>query len=272
MNRRDFITNISFATFLLADGTILEAKPTDILSKKTRLRFLVASDGHFGQPKTDFLKFYQTFVQQVNAQNKLQKFDLCVINGDIIHDQTDFLEQAKQQLDELDVPYHVTQGNHDHATPEYWERLWHVPQNYDVVLNDSVFLFGTTSNQEGKYLCPNNQWFSAKLEQYKRKKNVFIFVHITPVKWTDNGLDCQDFQALLRKYKNVRAVFNGHDHDQDNIKTQDGIPYLFSAHFGGSWGTNYRGFRVVELMKDNSILTYIMNPTEKINEKLIEKG
>ena len=44
------------------------------------------------------------------------------------------------------------------------------------------------------------------------------------------------------------------------------LPFIFDAHFGGDWGTPYRGFRVVELMKDNSLVTYIMNPSEKINE------
>ncbi|MNR19566.1 hypothetical protein D3C85_1363640 [compost metagenome] len=46
---------------------------------------------------------------------------------------------------------------------------------------------------------------------------------------------------------------------------QDNIPFLFDTHFGGNWGTSYKGFRVVELLKDNSMLTYLMNPTEKIN-------
>ncbi len=47
------------------------------------------------------------------------------------------------------------------------------------------------------------------------------------------------------------------------------IPFVFDAHFGGNWGTSYRGFRVVELMKDNSVLTFIMNPTEKIQKATI---
>jgi hypothetical protein len=45
----------------------------------------------------------------------------------------------------------------------------------------------------------------------------------------------------------------------------DEIPFMFDSHFGGSWGTTYRGFRVVELAKDNSFVTYIMNPKDKIN-------
>ena len=67
----------------------------------------------------------------------------------------------------------------------------------------------------------------------------------------------------------MRAVFNGHDHDQDDIKMKNNVPYIFDSHFGGNWGTDYRGFRIVELRKDNSLLTYILNPSEKLNEKIL---
>ena len=73
-------------------------------------------------------------------------------------------------------------------------------------------------------------------------------------------------RSICIKHKNVRAVFNGHDHNEDGIKMKNQLPFIFDAHFGGDWGTPYRGFRVVELMKDNSLVTYIMNPSEKINE------
>ena len=69
--------------------------------------------------------------------------------------------------------------------------------------------------------------------------------------------------------KNVKAVFNGHDHDEDAIKMFNNTPYIFDAHVGGNWGTEYRGFRIVELRKDNSLLTYVLNPTEKINEQTL---
>jgi hypothetical protein len=44
------------------------------------------------------------------------------------------------------------------------------------------------------------------------------------------------------------------------------IPFLFDSHVGGSWGTPYRGFRVVELLNDGTLVTYMMNPTEKLTE------
>ncbi|MEY3159885.1 MAG: hypothetical protein RLZZ49_1365, partial [Bacteroidota bacterium] len=40
---------------------------------------------------------------------------------------------------------------------------------------------------------------------------------------------------------------------------------IFDSHVGGNWGTAYRGYRIVELYKNGTMLTYIMNPTERIN-------
>ncbi|MFB9863598.1 metallophosphoesterase family protein [Rufibacter immobilis] len=109
--------------------------------------------------------------------------------------------------------------------------------------------------------------FAQKLEQYKQAKNIFIFLHITPVKWTSGAVDCPEFQQLLLKYPNVRAVFNGHDHEQDSIKLlENKIPFMFDGHIGGSWGTYYKGFRVVELKEDNSLVTYLMDPLQKKNQ------
>ena len=109
------------------------------------------------------------------------------------------------------------------------------------------------------------KWFAEKLEVHKKQKNIFIFIHINPGKLTKNAVDSPAFFDLLAKYKNVKAIFNGHDHDEDNIKMKNDIPFIFDAHFGGNWGTAYRGFRIVELRKDNSLLTYILNPTDKLN-------
>jgi hypothetical protein len=61
-------------------------------------------------------------------------------------------------------------------------------------------------------------------------------------------------------------VFHGHEHDQDGATMKGNVPFLFDAHIGGNWGTDYKGFRVVELMDDGSMITYMMNPGEKLNE------
>jgi Icc protein len=96
-------------------------------------------------------------------------------------------------------------------------------------------------------------------------------MHITPVKWTENAIACPEIVQLFDAQKNLKAIFHGHDHDQDNVKVNNGKHYFFDSHIGGSWGTNYRGYRVVEVLKSGEILTYQVNPvtTERVNSNRI---
>jgi DNA repair exonuclease SbcCD nuclease subunit len=268
MNRRSFIKDISCATAILLGGGIQTLSAAEVFErrKRVKLRFVVASDGHYGQPKTEYEAMFKTATDHINAFHKQNPLDFCVINGDIIHDKQPFMAEAKQKLDALTMPYYVTRGNHDMVTAEHWQEVWKMPLNHDVVVKKNAVLLGDTSNIEGKYLSPDLEWMKAKLDVHKARKNVFIFIHIPQAKWTANGIDTPAFFELVKKYPNIRAVFHGHEHDQDGVKMVDKTPFLFDSHFGGNWGTKYNGFRVVEVMRDNSMVTYMMNPTEKMNE------
>ena len=256
---------------LLTNGKLLyrSALSFEADSKKVKFRFAVASDGHFGQPQTTWENDYTSIVQHINQQHQQHRLQTCIINGDVIHNDPALLPLAKKHLDELKMPYYVTQGNHDMVNEALWQKTWNMPFNLSFVVDKQVFLLATTSNEKGEYLCPDLDWMRTQLEKYKQADNVFVCIHITPVKWTDNGVDCPEFIELLKRHKNVRAVFNGHDHDQDNMKIEEGIPFLFDSHIGGNWGTSYKGFRMVEVLHDNTIATYILNPDTKMNEQTL---
>ncbi|MBN8860590.1 MAG: metallophosphoesterase [Sphingobacteriales bacterium] len=264
MHRRNFIRAISGTLLLLSNGSIVRAG--GLADKKVVFRFVVASDGHYGEEHTDFNNYYKNVVQSINAFHSSNPLNAVVINGDIIHNIPSFLPDAERELKQLQIPFYVTRGNHDRVSADVWQSTWNMPLNHSVVIQDQVFLLGDTSNEQGKYLTPNMDFFSKHLKEYKSAKNIFIFLHITPVKWTENAVDGTDFQKLILQHNNIRAVFNGHDHDQDNVKMLGKIPFLFDGHFGGSWGTDYQGFRVVELLEDNSIRSFIMNPLVKLND------
>jgi hypothetical protein len=270
MRRREFLKQAGSVLLILSGGRVLRLDdiPEDSWSRN-HFRFAIASDGHYGQKDTEYEKFFTEIVDHINEQHRQRPFSFCMVNGDIVHDDKKWFPDAKKALDRLAMKYYVSQGNHDHVTPAEWEATWGIPVNHDFTINKNTFLVGTTSNEQGTYLCPDLDWFGKKLEEHRRQKNVFIFIHINPGKQTANAVDCPGFFELLAKYRNVRAVFNGHDHDQDGIKMKNEIPFIFDSHFGGNWGTTYRGFRVVELKKDNSLLTYILNPAEKINVQTI---
>lgn len=272
MNRRDFLRYSTPVVLLLANGKIVQASETDPYEwskRKIKLRFAVASDGHYGQPKTPFEEFHTTLVNRVNEEHATNPFAFCMINGDIIHDDKTHYPAAKAALARLQMPWYVSQGNHDHVTPDEWKAIWNIPVNHDFKIKKTSFLIATTSDEKGTYLPPDVQWMAAKLEEHKKQEQVFIFIHINPGKLTVNAVDSPALFEVFAKYPNIKAVFNGHDHDEEGIKVKNNIPFIFDAHFGGSWGTPYRGFRVVELLKDNTIATYIMNPVEKINAATI---
>lgn len=234
-----------------------------------RLRFYVASDGHYGQPKTEYEKYYDALVANVNNMHKTDPAKFAVINGDIIHERKDLLPVVKGVLDGMKMPYYVTKGNHDTVEDSYWEEIWKMPTNFSRAEGGNAFIFANTSNTKGEYLCPDMDFMKKALDEHKNAKNVFIFIHITQVKWTKYGIDSPQFVELLTHYPNIRGVFNGHDHEQDDIKVKNNVPYLFDGHFGSSWGVDYKGFRVVELMKDNRIFTYLVNQSNKIKSQYL---
>lgn len=275
MQRKEFLRLSIPAFLLLANGKIIRANDfliSEEHKRRVKLRFAVASDGHYGQPNTDYEDFHRTLVSRINEEHKKHPFSFCVINGDIVHDDKTHYPAVKKALDDLAPKYYVSQGNHDHVTAEEWESTWNMPVNLDFSIKKNSFLVATSSDAKGTYLCPDIAWFRQKLEEYKEQENVFIFIHINPGKLTKHAVDCPELFEIFARHKNIRAVFNGHDHDEEGIKKRDDIPFVFDAHFGGNWGTSYRGFRIVELMTDNSIVTYIMNPADRINEARIEKA
>ena len=58
----------------------------------------------------------------------------------------------------------------------------------------------------------------------------------------------------------------------DRADFDEELAALFDGHVGGSWGVNYRGFRVVELKEDGSLLSFIMNPVKRQNDFMQQHG
>ncbi len=264
-SRRKFIQQISIASALLIGGRITDLSAEEVLGlkAKVKLRFVLASDFHYGQPGTAFDEMTDKVINQINLFNKSNRIDFCVLNGDIIHNEENLLPLVKKKTDNLQVPYYVVRGNHDMVTDELWNEVWKMPLNLSFEAKGSAFILADTSNIQGTYVSPDLQWLKEQLEQHKNKKNVFLILHIPQALWTNHAIDTPDFFELIHKYPNIRAGFHGHVHDQDGVFMAKKIPFLFDSHVGGNWGTPYRGFRVVELLNDGTLITYMMNPTEK---------
>lgn len=234
---------------------------------KLKLRFAVASDIHYGQPDTDFAGNTSSLVKWLNDDHIKNHLDLVIVNGDLVHNRPDLLPEIKAKyLDKLPVPYYTVPGNHDFADEKVWMNAFGYADKYVMEHGDAGFIFANTADTKGKYVCPDNAFIKTSLDKFTTKAIVFVILHIPPVQWMKSEdtifLDCPETLSLLHAYPNIKACFHGHDHLLDGVRYTGKLPHCFDAHIGGDWGTDYRGYRIVEVGDDNSISTYQVNASQ----------
>src|ERR1700712_2265150 len=87
-----------------------------------KLRFAIASDGHYAQPDTNSDVFYRDLVKWLNKEHQNNHLDMVIINGDLVHNRPDLLKKVKETyLDKLPAPYYTIPGNHDFADAAVWK-------------------------------------------------------------------------------------------------------------------------------------------------------
>lgn len=253
MQRRPFLQKISLiGSSILAMPLISQAKMD--FPRATRLKFITASDGHWGQPNTDFETSHRNLIEAIHREKDV---DFVVFNGDLIHDNPAFLPEVKQVYNQLQVPYYVTRGNHDRVSEGDFMQIMGQTTNFSFQTKDSGIILLDCSNEKGEYLCANLDFSKSILDEYASLSNVFVFVHISQNDWTRHGVPCTDFLNLVTSYPNVRATFHGHDHDVDGQMIYKKKPFLWSGHFGGSWGNPFPSYRVCEVGEDGKTITYL---------------
>ena len=273
-NRRHFLkVALTSAAWITAGNTLrafagYESFPS---RDKVKLRVAIASDGHYGQPETAYEANHAEMVGWLNAENAARGVDFACINGDLYHDDVRYLEPVKKLWDTLDMPYYVSHGNHDQTDEDNWIKTWNHAWHYGFEKKDIGFIVLNTADDKGGYISPDVEKTRQLLKQYEKHKQLFVFMHITPIKWTDNAINSPEIVTMFNNQANLKAVFHGHDHDQDNIKENNGRFYFFDSHVSGNWGTPYRGYRILEVMKNGDILTYQMNPAKnsQVNSRAI---
>jgi Icc-related predicted phosphoesterase len=271
-SRRDFIgtsiTGIAALTLLPAVNSFANVGNSYQRSDKAKLkfRFALASDIHYGQPKTDFATNTGNMVKWLNDDHAKNHLDMIIINGDLVHNRPDLLPEIKTKyLDKLSVPYHTISGNHDFADAATWKKTFGYTDNYTLEFGDIAFVIGNTADTSGTYISPDNAFIKASLDKFADKKIVFVVLHIPPVKWVkeDGFFDGPETIKLLHAYPNVKAAFHGHDHLLDGVRyTGNKFPHFFDSHIGGDWGTDYKGYRIVEVDDQNAIYTYQVNASQ----------
>ncbi|WP_316829664.1 metallophosphoesterase [Pedobacter aquatilis] len=240
-------------------------QPIGLSDKKTKLRFAIASDGHYGQPGTDFKKDHENIVRWLNEAHETTPLDFVIINGDLVHDRPELLTEVKKNYyNRLKVPFYAIPGNHDHADAAIWKSVFGYEDNFSFEKNGIGFVLANTSDTKGTYLCPDNKFLKQAFEKFKALETVFVVLHIPPHFWVPESpfVECADTINLLHQYSNIKAVFHGHDHSLDSVFYTNKLPHFFDSHIGGNWGTAYKGYRIVEVSAENKISTYQVNASQ----------
>ncbi len=263
ISRKKFLQLGLRGIMIISASNAMETVAGDIFrlpaKNKIARRFVLASDGHYGEPGTDFDYFHGNMIRWLNEEKRKRGLDFAVINGDLFHNNPAFLPLVKKKWDALTMPYYVSHGNHDMIDEAGWKNNWGTGWHHSFETDEAGFIILNTADDHGTYICPDLEWTKKAFERFGSKRNVFVFMHITPVKWTRFGIECPELLAVFDQYPNLKAIFHGHDHDQDDVKVYRGKHYFFDSHLGGSWGTEYHGYRIVELLDDGRILSYQMN-------------
>ncbi|HEY0056706.1 MAG TPA: metallophosphoesterase [Pedobacter sp.] len=270
-NRRSFIKTLTGIGAITALQDVnLFASPVNALIDSQQpplsLRFALASDGHYGQPDIDSDKHFSDLVSWINAEHQKQPLDFIIINGDIVHDKPELLKVVKEKyFNKFKIPFYALPGNHDHADTATWKSVFGYEDNYSFIKKEVGFVLANTSNAKGEYICPNENFLKTELDKLKHKTIVFVVLHIPPYQWLPEDtffITCEPIIKLLHTFPNVKAVFHGHDHNLDNVRYTNKLPHFFDGHFGGNWGTEYKGYRIVEVDQQNKISTYQVNASK----------
>lgn len=243
------------------------AAPQSAQKEKWKLRFAVASDGHYGQPNTEYATFYSDLVKWLQQDHQQNKLDFVIINGDLVHDRPDLLVEVRDKyLKNLPIPFYTLPGNHDFADAALWKKVFGYEDKYTLAFGDVGLVLANTASPTGAYVCPDNTFLKKALEEFKTKSVVFVVLHIAPHQWMPEEekifLNCPETMDLLHAYQNIKAVFHGHDHSLDAVRYTKNLPHFFDSHFGGNWGTAYKGYRIVEINNTNQIFTYQVNASQ----------
>ena len=225
-------------------------------------RFVIASDGHFGEPGSDFNAYFENLVVWLQEEKVRNGLDCWFFNGPITHDNPGLSPVVHKRLQAVDTPLYAFRGNHDLIFENEWQDNFGTEEFFELDIEEILFLSCPTFDKMGNYQCPDYRWLKEKLQKGKRFRYIFLFLHICLGGWTKEGMHCPEIISLLEEF-NITAVFHGHDHLEDGLIKKGELRYYFSGSIGSKWGLDYKGYRVVEIAKDHSVFTYQYDPVKK---------
>ncbi len=219
------------------------------------LKFAQVSDVHFSTSNVNTTfkltaespKILDDVVSQIN---EIPDVKFVMFTGDLIDKSYEKeLKAVLPHVNKLKYPWYFTFGNHDPCVGGYLTKKLYleilrdnnnnftaqkpyysfVPQKgYKVIVLDTIIDTRVTSN--GKIDSEQLKWLDDELNKSK-KDIVLIFMHVPIIEpFRSDGhrlLNGGEVQALIEKYKNPIAVFQGHYH-ASKITQHENVLYVSS--------------------------------------------
>ncbi len=169
------------------------------------------------------------------AANSGQQFDLCLITGDLAQQpQPKSYERLLTCLQALNIPCMCLPGNHDDFSIMQYVLSDEKVSCQKEMLLGNWHIIGLNSQLVGSaagYLPSDELAFLENILKNESNRNILIAVHHhcvpTGSLWMDTMIikNAPDLLELTRRYHNVKAIINGHIHQQMDV-LQNGIRIL----------------------------------------------
>ncbi|WP_321519725.1 PQQ-binding-like beta-propeller repeat protein [uncultured Bacteroides sp.] len=217
-------------------------------------RFALLTDLHVS---SDSLA-YNDLKRSVEQINKTKNIDFVIVSGDVT-EQGDraSLKKVKFLLDQLNVRYYITSGNHETKWSESGATdFGHIFGSDRFKFEYKGFLFlgfnsGPVIRMADGHVSPQDiSWMKKELEAVGKSRPVILITHYPLQEGdVDNWYDVTD---AIRPY-NIRAVLGGHYH-RNLLFSYDGIPAVINrSNLRGK--EKVGGYSLFEINHD-SILVY----------------
>ena len=230
------------------------------MTENIELRFVVVTDGHWGQEAEidgetrTYQEVHEDALNRIEQIHAEREIDFVVNNGDIVHDDETLHSEVKANFfDELPtgVDWYVVFGNHDWATDDEWEDVYNQPKQHTFEYGEYGFIITETGEpRTDDWYCADADWLENQIDGFSDKEDVFVFNHIAPDDdWDYTGVNCPDVRSQFQRDE-VKAVLLGHNHEENTVQTHDGVQYAYASRVGGyepTQGAIDLGLRIVDI-------------------------
>ena len=176
--------------------------------------------------------------QQMEAYRQATNFDFVIMLGDNIygsHSASDFVkkfEQPYKALLDAGVKFYASLGNHDDPNDERLYKPFNMGgERYYAFRKSEVAFFALDSN----YMDPRQlDWLDQNLKSSQGKWKICFFHHPLYNDGRHHGPDIDMRNRVLPLFQRygVNAVFSGHEHVYQRMKTENNIYYFVLGNSG----------------------------------------